>query len=141
MIVDTSALLAFFDSSEPDHVAVKDVIEGSTEPLVVSPYVVAELDYLVGTRLGVAAELLVLAELAGGAWDLANFDGTDLGTATEIIRTYGDLDIGIADASIVILAERHRTRQVATLDHRHFRALRPISGGYFDLVPTAHELA
>jgi hypothetical protein len=35
--------------------------------LVVSPYVVAELDYLVASRLGVSAELAVLRELAGGA--------------------------------------------------------------------------
>lgn len=60
MIVDTSALLAFFDSDEPDHGAVSDVLMGATEPLAVSPYVVAELDYLVASRLGVTAELAVL---------------------------------------------------------------------------------
>ena len=58
MIVDTSALLAFFDTSEPDHEAVSAVLGAATEPLVVSPYVVAELDYLVASRLGVSAELL-----------------------------------------------------------------------------------
>ena len=67
MIVDTSALLAYFDRREPDHAAVAKVLEGSTEPLVVSPYVVAETDYLVATRHGIDAELAALAELAGGA--------------------------------------------------------------------------
>ena len=33
---------------------------GATEPLVVSPHVVAEQDCLVASRLGVAAELAVL---------------------------------------------------------------------------------
>jgi hypothetical protein len=28
---------------------------------------------------------------------------------------------GVADASIVVLAERHKTRDVLTLDQRHFR--------------------
>ena len=65
MIVDTSALLAYFDSREPDHAAVAEVLDGSTEPLVVSPYVVAETDYLVATRHGTNAELAALAELAG----------------------------------------------------------------------------
>ncbi|MEZ4597011.1 MAG: PIN domain-containing protein [Chloroflexota bacterium] len=54
LIVDTSALLAFFDSSELDHAAVARVIDAGAEPLVVSPYVVAELDYLIGSRLGCA---------------------------------------------------------------------------------------
>ncbi len=78
MIVDTSALLASFDTDEPDHDAVSRVIDAATEPLVVPPYVVAALDYLVGSRLGVAAEMAVLTELAGGAWDLAAFGAEDL---------------------------------------------------------------
>ena len=78
MIIDTSALLAYFDTDEPDHQAVAAVLDDTDEPLVVSPYVVAELDYLVGSRLGVAAELAVLAELAGGAWDLPAIDGEGL---------------------------------------------------------------
>ena len=78
MIVDTGALLAFFDTDEPDHETVSAVLGGATEPLVVSPYVVAELDYLVASRLGVSAELAVLRELTGGAWDLPAIDVEEL---------------------------------------------------------------
>jgi uncharacterized protein len=39
--------------------------------LVVSPYVMAELDYLVAKRIGVDAELAILSELSSGAWELA----------------------------------------------------------------------
>ena len=70
VIVDTSALPAFFDASEPDHDAVSAAL-AAADVLVVSPYAVAELDYLVATRHGVDDELAVLA---GGAWDLAAFD-------------------------------------------------------------------
>ena len=57
MIVDTSALLAFFDRNEPDHAAVTRVLLEADEPLVVPPYVVAELDYLVATRHGTGRSL------------------------------------------------------------------------------------
>ena len=73
MIVDTSALLAYFDTNEPDHEAVSRVLERSSELLVVSPYVVAELEYLVATRVGVDAELAVLRELSSSAWELDGF--------------------------------------------------------------------
>lgn len=135
MIVDTSALLAFFDRNEPDHAAVARVILESDEPLVVPPYVIAELDYLVATRHGVAAELAVLAELAGGAWELPGFDADDLGVARSIIDLYADQAIGVADASIVVLADRLGTKTVATLDRRHFEVLRPLSSGRFSIVP------
>lgn len=135
MIVDTSALLAFFDKNEPDHSAVSAVISGTDEPLVVSPFVVAEVDYLLASRLGVSAELAALGELAGGAWDLPAIDAEGLGQARGVIERYSDQDIGVADASNVVLAARYRTRTIVTLDRRHFDVLRPLNGGRFTVLP------
>lgn len=135
MIVDTSALLAFFDTSEPDHGAVTAAIAAATGPLVISPYVLAELDYLLATRLGVEPELAVLSELAGGAWDLASFGAEDLGAARDVIERYRDQQIGVADASIVVLASQRNTHTILTLDHRHFEVLRPLDGGRFRILP------
>jgi hypothetical protein len=135
VIVDTSALLAFFDTDEPDHAAVTAVLDAATEALVISPYVLAELDYLVASRLGVSAELAVLRELAGGAWDLAAFGTEDLAQAHAVVERYADQSIGLADASIVILAARYQTRTVVTLDRRHFGVVRPIDGGSFKILP------
>lgn len=136
VIADTSALLAFFDASEPDHKAVSEVLSAA-DTLVVSPYVVAELDYLVATRHGVDSELAVLDELASGAWQLAAFDEQELRRARGVIASYRDQEIGVADASIVVLAERYRTRRIASLDRRHFDVLKPIDGGYFEVLPLA----
>ncbi len=136
VIADTSALLAFFDASEPDHEAVSEVL-AAADALIVSPYVVAELDYVVATRHGVDNELAVLDELAGGAWHLAAFDEQELERARGVIASYKDLEIGVADASIVVLAERYRTRTIVSLDRRHFDMLRPIGGGYFEVLPQA----
>ena len=135
MIVDTSALLAYFDTDEPDHRAVSSVLGDTSEMLVVSPFVVAEVDYLVATRLGVAAELAVLGELAGGAWELPAIVAEDLRQARSIIDRYRDQQIGVADASIVVLAARYATRTIITLDHRHFDVLRPLTGGRFRVLP------
>lgn len=135
MIVDTSALLAFFNPRDPDHEAVAAVIEQADEPLVVSPYVLAELDDLVATRVGVEAELAVLAELAGGAWDLPSFDAGDLARARLVVQRYADQAIGLADASIVVLADRTQTTTVCTLDRRRFTVVRPLDGGAFSVRP------
>jgi uncharacterized protein len=135
VIVDTSALVAYFDANEPDHDAVSRVIDGSDEELVVSPCVIAELDYLVATRVGVDAELEVLRELTSGAWELAIFGVPDLDQAASVITKYRDQQIGAADASNVVLADRYQTRTIATLDRRHFTVLRPLKGGRFTIVP------
>jgi predicted nucleic acid-binding protein len=136
VIVDTSALLAYFDASEPDHDAVADdVINESEEPLVVSPCVIAELDYLVATRVVVDGELAVLRKLARGAWELAACGVSDLERATSVIEKYRDQPIDAADASNVVWADRYQTRTIVTLDRRHFSVLRPIRGGRFAVVP------
>ncbi len=137
LIVDTGALLAFFDTSEPDHAAVKEQIEVTNDLLVLSPYVVAELDYLVATQHGMAAELAVLDELTAGAWELARIDLNELKQVPEVIDRYRDQNIGVADASSVVLAERHRTHTILTLDRRHFEVLRPITGDRFTILPDA----
>jgi uncharacterized protein len=134
-IADTSGLLALFNRAEPEHAAVGRIVAELGEPLVVSPYVVAELDYLVATRVGVDAELAVLEELAGGAYDLACLDAAELSRASDVIARYRDQAIGIADASNVVLADHHHTREILSLDHRHFDVLRPLSGGRFKLLP------
>ena len=135
MIVDTSALLAYFDTAEPDHRAVSRIIESTDDALVVSPYVVAELDYLVGTRVGVQAELAVLRELSGGAWELPGVDAAELQRTVAVIEKYRDQDVGVADAANVVLADRYRTRTIATLERRPFTVMRPLSGGRFTVVP------
>jgi len=137
IIADTSGLLAFFNRAEPAHNQVADLVDSDPEPLVVSPFVVAELDYLVSTRHGVDAELRVLDELAGGGWILTHFEAEDLRTARALIDRYRDQKIGIADASLVVLADRFGTRRILTLDQRHFTVLRPMSGGRFSILPAA----
>ena len=117
MIIDTSALLAYFDTDEPDHQAVAAVLDDTDEPLVVSPYVVAELDYLVASRLGVAAELAVLAELTGGAWDLPAIDDEGLKDARDGHRALR----GPADRRRRRL-ERRPCRALPDADDRHPRS-------------------
>ena len=134
IIADTSGLLALFNQREPTHEQVRGAITGD-DLLVVSPYVVAELDYLLATRLGIDDEMTVLEELAGGAYELAQMDAEDVSEAARMIRRYRDQDIGIADASLAVLARRYGTRTILTLDRRHFGVIRPLDGGVFKLIP------
>ena len=135
IIADTSGLIAFYAESGRAHEAVADWVGASDEVMVVSPYVVAEVDYLVATRKGVEAELALLAELAGGAYELATMGPEDLAAAAVVVDRYRDLGIGVTDASLVVLAERYRTRTILTLDRTHFSVVRPLDGGHFKIVP------
>jgi len=136
IICDTSGLVAYFDTSDAHHGPVSAAMDADPGPFIVSPYVLAELDYLLATRRGIHAELAVLSELSGGGWDLPQFEAVDLGRAHDIIDRYYDQNIGLADASLVILADRYRTDRLLTVNHRHFRVVRTMAGKRFTLLPT-----
>jgi predicted nucleic acid-binding protein len=135
IVLDTSGLLAAIDSSQRFHDAAKEVLGGTVEPLILSPFVLAELDYLLATRVGGEAELALLEEVARETYRLASFSVGDVTEARRIIVRHADLRIGLADASNVVLADRHDTLDVLTLDERHFRTLRGPGGRPFRILP------
>jgi uncharacterized protein len=135
IVLDTGGLLAAIDSSQRFHDAAREVLNEAVVPLILSPFVLAELDYLLATRVGDAAELALLEEVARNTYRLAQFSGRDVAEAMRVIEQYADLRISLADASNVVLANRHDTHDVLTLDERHFRTLRGLDGRPLRLLP------
>jgi predicted nucleic acid-binding protein len=135
ILLDTSGLFAAANETQPEHESARRVLESAPGPFFLSPFVLAELDYLVAARAGVEAELALLDEVAAGTYELVPFAREDVAEARRIIEAYRDLGIGLADASIVVLASKLGTDRILTLDERHFRALRSPRGGPFTLLP------
>ena len=102
---------------------------------MLSPFVLAELDCFLGGSVGIDAALDFLRDVESGAYDLAAFGTNDVAEARTIMHRYRDLAIGLADASLVVLAGRYGTERILTLDERHFRALRSPRGRPFELLP------
>jgi predicted nucleic acid-binding protein len=135
LIVDAGALYAQADRADPEHEPVVAVLRGDREALVTSQLAAAEADYLILTRLGVEVELGFLADLAESTFSAECLTRSELGEAREVVARYRDLHVGLADASLVVLARRFRTRRLLTLDERCFRAMKPLQGGTFVLLP------
>lgn len=102
--------------------------------LVVSAFTAAEADHLVLSRLGVDAELALIEDLAI-TYTVQSLDSQGLQTTRELCARYRDLELGLADASMVVLADRWSTHSLATFDERHFRVVRALDGKPFALLP------
>jgi predicted nucleic acid-binding protein len=102
---------------------------------VLSPFVLAELDHLLTTRVSGIAARRLRGEIARGAYRLEPFGTADVALVIEILDRYADLNLGLADASILVLAERYGTRDVLTLDERHFRSVCDSHGRAFRILP------
>ena len=135
ILLDTSGLLSALDESQRYHHECATLLGEATPPLLLSPFVLAELDYLLARHIGRRAQAALLEEGARGAYQLEPFGAADVARAKEVVEQYADLEIGLADASIVVLAERHAVTEVLTLDQRHFRAMRIERRKRFKVLP------
>lgn len=135
LILDAAPLVALADAREPRLQALlrlRDEEEGS---LVLPAPVAAEVDYLLGVRFGEAARRAFLTDLAARRYDVACLEAGDYRMVAELDARYADLGLGLADCSILVLAERFGTRRLLSFDERHFRAVAPLQGGSFQLLP------
>ena len=135
ILLDTSGLLAAIDSSQYKHHAAAAALRDAHGPLLLSPFVLAELDYLLASRVGLQAERALLEEVARGAYRLEPFTAEDVASAMAVLDRYRDLGIGLADASICVLAARHGVHNILTLDQRHFKVMPGPGGRRFRLRP------
>jgi predicted nucleic acid-binding protein len=134
ILVDTSGLLALLDSGEPDHTRCQAVATAAGGPLITTDLVLAEADFLVVRRLGVAAERAFLDQVIAGAVAREPVRDEDFERAREIVGAYADQSFGLTDSTLMALAERLDT-PVLTLDVRHFGVFRTRRGKTLDIRP------
>lgn len=135
LIVDAAPLVALGDSRDRLHAAVGDVLHAEAGDLVVPAPVSAEVDYLIRRRGSPAAARAFMRDVASGRFRVEGLTADEHGIAARLDEQYADLDLGLADLSVVILAHRFRTRRLLTFDERDFRAVAPLAGGSFTLLP------
>ena len=135
IVIDTGGLYAALDANETLHGRAVASLVATAPPRLLSPFVLAELDYLIGTRVGHKAQLSLADEVTRGVYRLEPFTAEDLDQARRVMARYADLRIGLADASVVVIAHRHRTVDLLCTDLRHFRVIRSLDGKPFRLLP------
>jgi uncharacterized protein len=131
LICDTGALLDYVVKSAPDHERFRRAIDRARTRYVPG-LVLAEVDYFLRDER--KAMKALADDLVRGAFTYAAPTVDQLARAMEIDRRFGDLGLGLVDASVVVLAEDLGVRRLATRDVRDFAAVRLQDGSAFELV-------
>lgn len=136
IVLDTSVALAFMDRRDADHDLVREWMDELGDELVTTPLILAELDHLVSRQGGAVAARALRDDFKHGAYQLEWWPSA-LPETIEVAERWASMELGVADASLVALAARVKTIEIATLDERHFRAVRPMNDpdGAFKLLP------
>lgn len=139
IILDTSAVVALLNRGDRNHARAREWALGLEQGLATTPLAVAEMDHLIGRHAGAAGVEALWREIDAGAygvhwWPAAMVD------AVEVARRWQRIDLGLTDASLVALAGRLGTAEIATFDQRHFRAVTPEPVGSSKPVADAFRL-
>lgn len=135
LVADTGPLYAIFDAKDRHHERVRSVFESYRGSIVVPLPVVTEVDYFLSRYLGSQAALDFVESLSTGAFEVDHLEPGDLRRCHELMGRYDDLGLGFVDASVMVVAERRRTREILTVDERDFRAVGRHDHGTFVLYP------
>jgi predicted nucleic acid-binding protein len=135
ILVDTGPLVAAGNRADGYHARCIRALTTATPPRLVPATVAAETGHLLERAAGPAVEAEFLRLFPFGYLTLAELTAADLDRAAELVEQYADFPLGTTDATIVAVAERLEITTIATLDVRHFRAVRPRHVDAFTLLP------
>jgi predicted nucleic acid-binding protein len=122
ILVDTGPFVALFDRKDPKHERCVRVLKTLREPLATTTPVLTEAFHILQPASPAADRLRDFIERRGAT--LWFFDDTSLRRAFELMETYADHPMDLADASLVVAAESFGSRKVFTVDRRDFETYR-----------------
>jgi hypothetical protein len=123
VIADAGLWLALAARRDRYHSAARDCLERLAEPLVTTWPVVTEASYLLMRDLGPGAGSGFVCGLPR-VCELHVLLAEDGARLSELMDRYADQPMDLADASLVLLAERLGHGRILTTDRRHFGAYR-----------------
>jgi uncharacterized protein len=122
-------------ADDADHERCAPLLQFKSERRILPAPVLVELDHLLGRELGSDAFPALLDTIKAGELDVEDLIASDYERAADLMRTYADLEVGFVDCAVLAVTERLGEPKLATLDHRHFGAMRPTHVEALELLP------
>jgi predicted nucleic acid-binding protein len=135
LLADTGPLVAVANARDQHHQACRDLLETHPGPVLVPAPVIVEVCQLLAARRGTHAEAAFLASLGAAELEVVDLEPADYTRAAQLVQQYASLPLGAVDATVLAVAERLTTTEIATLDRRHFTIVRPTHTHAFTLLP------
>jgi predicted nucleic acid-binding protein len=138
IVCDTGPLVASVIRRDADYHACTELFTGlhlARRTILVPAPVIAEVGYLVARNAGSTVEAGFLRSFVYGTLTAVDLQVADFERMADLVETYADFPLGTTDAAVIAVAERLAITDIATLDHRHFRAVRPRHVASLTLLP------
>jgi uncharacterized protein len=130
ILADTGPIVALLRKRDPHHRATVRWITKNTHRLLSTWPVVVEACYFLDLR----GKRSLFQLIERGALVIAAMTPSDVSAFASIMSTYDDREVDLADASLVLLAERSGTTDIITIDRADFSTFRLTRNRAFNIV-------
>ncbi|MEZ6111550.1 MAG: PIN domain-containing protein [Pirellulaceae bacterium] len=135
IVCDTGAIYALYDSDDENHLEAVRIFRSEVGELFLPVVLLAEIDYLLTSRLGMDAALDFMRTVEAGVFSVQQLSLADLSKCRTLMEQYRDLPLGFSDSSVVVTAEKLGVQRLFTFDQRHFRVVQSTAFSHFQLLP------
>ena len=113
-VIDSGPLIALFDKDDKYHKNALEFIKKLKGELISNYAVITEVSHLLDYSVRVQVDFL--RWVFDGGISIADIFTEDLLRIIELTEKYSDLPMDFADASLVVLCERMKIRDIASID-------------------------
>ena len=122
IVSDTGPLVALFDPRDDLHASCRKRLQSFRMPLVTTLPVLTEAFHILSPESQGSEQLRLFMERGGMSVHFS--DESELVRAFELMESYKDHPMDLADASVIAAAESLETRKVFTVDRNDFETYR-----------------
>lgn len=117
-LIDAGPIIALFNKNDKFHKVVKEFIKEYKGKLITSWPVITEASHMLDFNVQVQIDLFKWIRLGGLIIEEVNID--DIDRIIALSEKYSDIPMDLADASLVVLSEKLKIKEIITIDSDYY---------------------
>lgn len=114
IMVDAGPLIALFNRSDKYHQQVLNFMKTFSGKLITTWPVITETLHMLDFNVHI--QLDVMTWIHNGGLEIYDLQGYQWGRLMELTRKYSDIPMDLADATLIILSEELKVKEILTID-------------------------
>jgi len=118
MLIDAGPIIALFNKNDKYHKVIKKFLRDYQGKLITSWPVITEASHMLDFNVQVQIDLFKWIRLGGLLIEEVNIN--DIDRIIELSEKYSDIPMDLADASLVVLSEKLKIKEIITIDSDYY---------------------
>ena len=118
ILIDAGPIIALFNKNDKYHEKIKDFMKNYEGKLTSTWPVVTEVSHMLDFNIQTQIDFLTWIKLGGVV--VEDLEKEDLNRIIELSKKYSDIPMDLADASLIVLSEKMKIKQIITIDSDYY---------------------